>query len=322
LIDPTIGGFETNSMQGWTQVGGTWELTNEGPFAGSWCTLRTTGNPVYFYRDLDLTTYSYWIDAGMGINWYSYWQNNDGNSEWTRTVVRFYNASGAQIGAYDSDWISFTKDRYSYVSRQNTIPVGARSARIEIHAKRTDGDNTDVRFDNISFKVRFVRPFGTWTELLGPFYNNGGFESGSMEGWTQVGGNWDVDTGNPHSGVYSTDDNAGSVVYFYRDFALGTYSTQVDAGRGFARYGYWARNYDNEFVRLIVRFYDSGGTQLGAYDSDWMHYTSHQYAQIRTLSAIPVGTRSVRIEVHALRTEGDLTDVQFDDVSLEVQFGQ
>ena len=165
------------------------------------------------------------------------------------------------------------------------------------------------------------------TILLGPSTNNGGFESGTMSGWTMLNGFVDVNGDFVHSGSYSVhgtsagDESGGQPpVIFYRDISLEPYRLWIDAGLGVADYEAWLHNGNSEYYRFIVRFFNSSGTNLATYDTGWIRDTGGGYHQHGEQRNIPVGTSYVRVEAQMKRYAGSYTDVDIDDMTFRIQF--
>jgi LasA protease len=199
-----------------------------------------------------------------------------------------------------------------------------------------DDPNLDIRslgeqYSSVKIKSVVVPPTNTPTptltpaphavELLGPSVNNGGFEAGSMSGWTQSGGSFDVANDAPHSGAYYCKGTSATEAYFYKDLNLDAYAAKIDAGLASAYFGAWTHNGNSEWYRFMVRFLNQTGTELGLFDTGWAHDgESHYIHPSGSMPLIPQGSRSVRIEIHAKRTSGSYTDMDTDDVSFVLQY--
>lgn len=166
-------------------------------------------------------------------------------------------------------------------------------------------------------------------ELLGPFTNNGGFESGNMTGWIVLNGTIDVTGEFVRSGIYSIhgtplgDESEGQPpVVFYKDLSLEPYRIWIDAGLGIANYEGWFHDGNSEYHRYVVHFFDQFGTELTTpYDTGWVRVTGGgSYVQFGEQRGVPVNTSYIRVEVQLKRTAGSYTDIDVDDMTLTVQF--
>ena len=108
-----------------------------------------------FYRDISLSQYRSWIDAGYGTLDFVAWLDS-GNSEIYRVFVGLYSGSSL-LSSYDTGWSSYC-GACGWFTRpyQSAIPRGTDRVHIRFEMNRNDGDKTDVDVDDVTLKVRFA----------------------------------------------------------------------------------------------------------------------------------------------------------------------
>jgi murein DD-endopeptidase MepM/ murein hydrolase activator NlpD len=164
-------------------------------------------------------------------------------------------------------------------------------------------------------------PAPTTEILLSPTVNNGGFESGNLDGWQQQGGNFVIDTENPHGGTYYVRGTSAVEATLYRSFSLESYRTQIDQNLGSAYFSTWIDVGKSENYRFAVRFVNESGVDLWNFDTGWSYHAGGYEKIFGDIDTIPAGSSEVFVEVGAKRFSGDFTDVDFDDFNLTLQFG-
>ena len=115
--------------------------------------------PVKFYRDISVEAYRIWIDAGLGHADFEGWFH-DGNSEYHRFLIHFYNVFGTDLGSsFDTGWVRDTGGgNYVWTGGERPIPVDTSYIRVEGQMKRNAGSYTDVDVDDMKLVVLFDSP--------------------------------------------------------------------------------------------------------------------------------------------------------------------
>ena len=147
--------FENRNMYGWTQEGGTFDVTNERALSGSYAVHGTSATQASFYRLFSLSAYTTKVNSGGGTVRASAFID-PGKSELGKVSIYFVNTAGATNLGWDSDWQYSPGTHWLEVANEIPIPIGTRSIKVVISATRSGGSYTDVDIDDISTKVRFV----------------------------------------------------------------------------------------------------------------------------------------------------------------------
>lgn len=155
------------------------------------------------------------------------------------------------------------------------------------------------------------------TILLSPSINNGGFESGSMSGWSQTGGAFVIDTMFPHSGSFYVKGTSAEEAKFYRYFDVSTYQTAINEGRASSSYYVYVDVGDSEEYKYSVKFQDSAGNTLDQKNTGWSWHDGG-YDQREGSMTVPINTSKVLIEFSMRRTANDFTDCDVDDFYLDL----
>ena len=220
--------------------------------------------------------------------------------------IIYLRSDNSEMSRYDSVWRDSNLAWQSYTASPQ-IPVGTDHARIQFEAEP------------------YPTPSVGQIELMGPSVNNGGFESGNMQDWTQVGGNWDVRGDFVHSGSRAVYGTSATQASFYHDFSLSSYRTWIDAGLGTVMYGGWFSNGGGEQFRVISRFYNQAGGELLVEDTGWSAVAGNVWAWYGAETpggqiAVPVGTNRVRLGIRGRRPDSSYTDVRVDDMTFKLWF--
>ncbi len=148
-------GFEMGNMSGWTQVGGSFEVTGYFVRSGAYAVSRTSSTYAYFSRLFSIEQYSRYIDNGSGqVNANVFIAiNRDENNA---VELLFLDGSGNTISSISSGWVNISTQFYPFVQSAN-MPIGTRKIQLRVLCKRSAGNWTDMFVDDISVKVRFVK---------------------------------------------------------------------------------------------------------------------------------------------------------------------
>ena len=129
-------------MSGWIVSNGSIDVNGEEVHSGLYSVHGTSGGDesegepaVTFHRVFSLTGYTTWIEAGLGVATYEGWLHN-GNSEYYRYIVRFYDDNDVRLSNYDTGWIRDAGGGYHQHGETRTIPVNAAYVRVEAQMKR------------------------------------------------------------------------------------------------------------------------------------------------------------------------------------------
>ena len=151
--------------------------------------------------------------------------------------------------------------------------------------------------------------------------SNCSFENGNMSGWTQVDGTFDVGSVFVRSGSYSVTGTSATTAHFYRLFSLSSYTAQVDSGGGKVRASAFIDpgKYENGAVNIYF-LNDAQSVISTGWESGWQYSPGTNWLEVANEVAIPVGTRYIKVAIHAKRSSGSYTDMNVDDVSTKVRF--
>ena len=175
----------------------------------------------------------------------------------------------------------------------------------------------------------------TWS---GNLLTNPGAESGNLSGWTTdhptfvVASQFLVETSGtvtPHSGQWFFNMAAGpatpyTTAVLYQDVNVSGYAANIDAGLEVSLGGTWLQIEDalsmpgKDTAELTLYFWNSGGGAIGSLTTGQVTSPNLTWVQQQLQGTIPIGTRSVRVELKGFRAEGTYLNAFFDDVSLQV----
>lgn len=161
---------------------------------------------------------------------------------------------------------------------------------------------------------------------------NPGAETGDLTGWNNEIGAIQVYTEfsgiDPHSGTYQFGGGEYDIIRVASDsidlIAAGLTTGQIDAGEVSMVLGYWQASLAGQDAgRAGLRFYDSGSSLISTSFNSWWAVTPVQtWVYREMIHAVPVGTRTVKIEIGMDRTGGTFNNVNIDDVTLAYAIGQ
>ncbi len=156
--------FESGNMSGWTQEGGSFDVTRDFVRSGSYSVKGTSATRANFYRVFSLSQYATQIASGGGKIRASAFID-PGKSEHGAVDIYFYDAMQNIVGTgWESGWQYSPGTNFLEVANEIAIPTAARSVKVAIYAKRSSGSYTDMNVDDVSAKVRFIYDAGTPTK--------------------------------------------------------------------------------------------------------------------------------------------------------------
>lgn len=166
--------FESGSMVGWNQSGGSFVVSSEFVRSGSYSVDGTGATNASFSQSFSLHPYEDWVDGGYGTVRGSAFID-PGKSERGIVDISFFDSSLTQIGGgWNSGEQYSPGTNWLQVANEIPIPRTARYVSIGITALRSGGDFTDMSVDDVTTQVRFVYPDSTLTptKTLSPTQTN------------------------------------------------------------------------------------------------------------------------------------------------------
>jgi serine protease len=186
----TNGGFETGSLSGWTGSGAAFGVTTSGPHSGTYAALLGSSSPTNGDSSIAQT---FTVPSGDGslTFWYNVTCPDTVTYDWATATLKD-NTTGttttplAKTCVSSSGWKSVTA----------TVVAGqSYTLTLTSHDDNYAGDPTFTKYDDASLGAAPPPPPTGIT--------NGGFETGSLSGWTASGAAHGVTTSGPHSGSYA-----------------------------------------------------------------------------------------------------------------------
>lgn len=146
--------------------------------------------------------------------------------------------------------------------------------------------------------------------------------------WTETLGDMWANTNSAVTGSYSWYGRTATVSKMHQDFttaSTGVSDATVDAGGVEVVVDWWGGTYDqykeNDQPKLNIEFFDASMVSLGTATSGAKDPITplvpgnlHLWGQYQTTATLPAGTRTVRIQLEAIKLRGANNDARFDDV--------
>lgn len=169
--------------------------------------------------------------------------------------------------------------------------------------------------------------------LGGESGNVGGVATGPPVGWTVTSGNMRVRVGEsnrePPEGANIIDGGTSLLSKAYQRISpltLGMTIDQVDDGYKEITLDWWGGNFvqtPGDLVRINLYFMDENGTLLSSYSPSYKVPTTRiggmRWDEFQDVTAIPVGTRFIDVELEADRNAGTNNDAAFDDIRVSLE---
>jgi uncharacterized protein (TIGR03437 family) len=285
------------------------------------------------------------IDAGnVTFDASGYLGGKDADS--AQTIVTFQGASGNTLVTVTLGPVGET-DRFQeqalYFRRQiGQVPVGARSANVEVDLIRSSGTDNKGAADNLSLVLNSGAPATSAFNTNLIVNGNAEAPTGSQKadfaldtpGWVRSAnftidrydGNDDLDGTEPGP----ADKGAG---YFYggpgnelstatQDIDVSAAASQIDSGKVTFNLAGWVGGYSNQGDNLVVKaeFRSWANTVLGSATLGLVNSADRggqsALLQRSQTGGVPIGTRYVRITLTSTRVDGSDNDGLADSLSL------
>jgi hypothetical protein len=182
----TNGGFETGTFSGWTVSGATSSVTTTGPHGGTYAALLGA-TPATNGDASAAQTFTAPVGSGFLAFWYNVTCNDTIAFDWATATLKD-NTAGTTATVLPKTCVA------SSGWNQITAPVTAGHSYTLTLTNHDDNDPKDptyTKYDDVTLKTSTV-----------PIVN-GGFETGTLSGWTPSGASSSVTTTGPHSGTYA-----------------------------------------------------------------------------------------------------------------------
>ncbi len=181
------GGFEAGSLSGWTPSGAATGVTTSGPHSGSYAAILGSTSPTNGDSSIAQT-----FTAPAGTGTVSFWYNvtcpDTVTYDWATATLKD-NTSGTTTTPLGKTCVSSSGWKQVTAS---IVAGHSYTLTLTSHDDNYPGDPTYTRYDDVTLGAA---PASGIT--------NGGFESGSLSGWTASGAATGVTTSGPHSGTYA-----------------------------------------------------------------------------------------------------------------------
>ncbi len=183
----TNGGFEAGSLSGWTASGVTSGVTTSTPHSGTYAAQLGSTSPTNGDSSIAQT-----FTVPSGNNTLSFWYNltcpDSVTYDWaTATLTDNTTATTSTPLAKTCVAASGWKQVSATVTAGHSYTLTLTS-----HDDNYAGDATYTKYDDVALSAAATNPIV-----------NGGFEAGSLSGWTASGATSAVTTSTPHSGTYA-----------------------------------------------------------------------------------------------------------------------
>lgn len=158
-------GFESGDLTGWVLDRHAIEVTDDvsaglSPHGGQYFAQGDRpGNRDWSlaYQDADVSWLSALIDGGAGLKLtLSWWQANEFPDDDGMVLVRFLDASGAQIGPDHGPpaFVVVPEDTWALQSLEVPMPAGTRAVRLVLAARLISGGVANTAWDDIAAQAR------------------------------------------------------------------------------------------------------------------------------------------------------------------------
>jgi hypothetical protein len=184
----TNGGFEAGNLSGWTTSGAA-SVTTSGPHSGTYAALLGSTSPT---NGDSSVAQSFTAPSGGATLafWYNVTCPDTLTYDWaTATLADTTTGTTTTVLAKTCVGSSGWKQVSATVTSGHTYTLTLAS-----HDDNYPGDPTYTKYDDVTLTQTSPPPTGI---------TNGGFEAGSLSGWTTSGAATSVTTSGPHSGTYA-----------------------------------------------------------------------------------------------------------------------
>ena len=157
-------GAEAGDTSGWTMTGGGFTASTASPSGhsmtpidGSYAFVATANTNPRMYQDIDISTFATAIDAGtVEARAEAFAADTYSKGEYPYIYIQFLDAAGAEVARVISatQVLSIGSGVWRHLSADGRIPKQTRTMRIRLWAKRRDGTNNNVAFDDVRAFIR------------------------------------------------------------------------------------------------------------------------------------------------------------------------
>lgn len=153
---------------------------------------------------------------------------------------------------------------------------------------------------------------------------NGDAETGDTTGWTVTSAGWQAATVNdtvhpgPYEGTFYFYAGAVASTAMHQDLAVpAAAEADIDAGKGGFAFIHWRANtYSNtDYPKVRFRFLDGVGTEVGVSHTVECHTDTGVWRSFELKAPVPVGARTIRLELDCDRTSGSQANGYLDAIS-------
>jgi hypothetical protein len=148
-------GFESGNTSSW-DASASFVVSNAFVRSGRYAVEKTDASSATLTKTISISDAKQTNAIDNGIAIYTLTSYLDpGDSESGNVQLLFLNASGTQVGSWDSGAIRNSREEWTQVNTSGSLPKLTRSIKIQFGASRTSGSNTDLNIDDVSLTARF-----------------------------------------------------------------------------------------------------------------------------------------------------------------------
>jgi len=288
--------FEGGNLNGWSGSG---KINSAFSYNGTYA-LALTGKSTGY-----VSAYQHVKDKIIAGKEYSFsaWLSTRNMSTGKYLLqIRWYDTSGAQIGATKSFGAVTGNTSYSKKSISVVAPSYATSARLQLQASKANGIAyiDDVSISNGSTTGSTGSGGSTGDSTSGSnLLSNSSFESGNLNGWS---GSGKINSAYSYNGTYALALAGKSTGYIS---AYQHVKDKVIAGKPYI-FSAWlrTRNMSTGKYLLQIRWYNASGAQIGAVKGFGAVTGNTSYSKKSVTVTAPTNATSVRLQLQASKVNG------------------